>query len=871
MQKWLYDVEVSPNFFCVTFLNVDTREDKAFVIFSDRNDSDGLESFLSEESLLIGFNNLHYDSLILRYVLENRYSESLLSDLFSFSSRIISADRLHRDVEVDAYKYATSLPHQLDLMKIMAFDKLGISLKQCAITLGWPVIQDLPFNYDHHVRNWDEAKLFLQYNMNDVLISERLYQTILPQIELREKLSDTFHVELRNASDSKMANVILEKFYSEELGRDMAEIRHLRTNREHFMLKDCIAPNIEFQTNYLKRIKREIADIAVRKLTGFKYSKKVEFGGITYDLGVGGLHSEDFPALFVSDDNFYIIEQDVASYYPSMMIVNKIIPAHLGDDFVKVLERITRERLAAKKTDKVKADGLKITINSIFGKLGSETFWLQDHKAMLSVTVSGQLYLLMLIEAFVLSGIEVISANTDGVVVRCPKELETKRQEVCRWWESKTGFVLEDTFYSTYSRSDVNNYITKKSNGETKAKGRFVPTVDIKKGYKHPIVPKAMYEYLANGIPLETTIKGCTNILDFCISQKAGSKFQMIFVHDGGEVEYLQKNNRFYVSNSGGRIVKKDKTKDNSEIGLYVGEKLQILNRYDESTEFWKYDVNYGFYVKEAEKYVSEIHPYNKEFAPFADEEPGEYREVDSKIREEILLFTHGMKNLSDKTLAGLIELKDKENEFTSFLDLLVYAEDMGFLASKYEDLISIGYFNKFGESSKLLEFLNEFRSGKNRYSSSHSDKTKEKRYLSLSELWNSLLPKNISPREVLENEMKVLGRMQSTFDISRRWGYVTSVEVITYSDGNVGAPKATIYMLATGKTGTIKVNKKEFSKKKFSDGDFVYCYEFEKRPRWKKTEVGFEEIPNSEEWWLKEYEKKSDSELSREIATIAR
>ncbi|MGK3945753.1 hypothetical protein ABK046_46340, partial [Streptomyces caeruleatus] len=90
----------------------------------------------------------------------------------------------------------------------------------------------------------------------------------------------------------------------------------------------------------------------------------------------------------------------------------------------------------------------------------------QDEKALRSVTVSGQLYLFMLIEKLVLNGIQVISANTDGVVSRFNLSQEKLFGEIAEWWQNETGFFLEKTPYDMYFRQDVNNYITKKYNGE---------------------------------------------------------------------------------------------------------------------------------------------------------------------------------------------------------------------------------------------------------------------------------------------------------------------------------------------------------------------------------------------------------------------
>ena len=61
-------------------------------------------------------------------------------------------------------------------------------------------------------------------------------------------------------SDSKIANLLLEKFYMDETGIDIREIRNLRTKREFLWLKDCICPGIKFKTRKLRDLKFEIAN-----------------------------------------------------------------------------------------------------------------------------------------------------------------------------------------------------------------------------------------------------------------------------------------------------------------------------------------------------------------------------------------------------------------------------------------------------------------------------------------------------------------------------------------------------------------------------------------------------------------------------------
>jgi hypothetical protein len=613
-KKYAFDVEIFPNFFCVTFMDCHSMEKFVFTIFNGFDDRQKLCKFLDQDIQLVGFNNISYDGPILYYICTHP-AVNLFPALFNLSKRLIS-DESRQDDEIRQLRYPRNIKwSQMDLMKLMGFDARGVGLKQTAINLKWRRIQDLPLPYDHQIQP-DEVDKVLDYNLNDVLITLELYKAVQPQINLRIELGKLFDVSLLSASDSKMANILLEKIYSQEAGVDISQLRNLRTKRKTVSLSDCIGADIEFQTELLHQLKEDLAAIVVTAERGFGFGRTVNFGCCEYEVGTGGLHSKDGPGKFVTTDHLIIRDADVASYYPNIMIKNKIKPAHLDDKFIRILRKITQERLDAKRSgDKAKSDGLKITINSIFGKLGSDTFWLEDARAYLTVTVSGQLYLLMLIEALTLAGFTVISANTDGIVTKIPRELEDKYNEVCAWWQKKTGFELEQTDYALYVRSDVNNYITQKADGKTKEKGGYVKDIDLKKGYKHPIVPLCLYEYFINGKAVDKTLAESQDILDFCISQKSGRDFKIEYRTVNGVVE-LQKTNRFYISRHGGVLVKRN-ISTNSEAGLLVGNSVQLLNDFDQEIPFSDYDINFDFYKKEAVKHIEEIEPTIRQTSMF--------------------------------------------------------------------------------------------------------------------------------------------------------------------------------------------------------------------------------------------------------------
>src|SRR5262249_57828327 len=70
----------------------------------------------------------------------------------------------------------------------------------------------------------------------------------------------------------------------------------------------------------------------------------------------------------------------------------------------------------------IQATGLKLVLNSFVGKTGDPHSSLYDPAAFLAVTLSGELMLIDLIERLGQAKVRVLSANTDGVFLRVPRE-----------------------------------------------------------------------------------------------------------------------------------------------------------------------------------------------------------------------------------------------------------------------------------------------------------------------------------------------------------------------------------------------------------------------------------------------------------------
>jgi len=400
--------------------------------------------------------------------------------------------------------------------------------------------------------------------------------------------------------------------YSEESGIAIKDLREMRTERKIIHYENIVFPDIKFETPILQDFLKEIRSQVWYKNQPF-FNKNIIFNGIKYKLGIGGIHSDDKPGIFTKNNDNLIVDCDIASMYPTLMVNNNLYPAHLSKLFLNLFKKIIDQRLEAKKLGKeTETYVLKILLNSVFGKTLYEHHWLYDPLVGLRVTINGQLYMLMLIEQLSSSGLKVISANTDGLITLLPTYTHLYYyMQICDKWSKQTNFSLEFTKYNKYIRKDVNNYIVIKEYNNTKEKGDFTQynNLSLRQGIDKLIISKSLYNLFVNKIPIETTIYDETDINNFCIAKKTDNKFVNEFhtlkdnLHN---IEELQKTIRFYISTNGGTLYKVDKA-NNKYINYCVNRKITILNNNQQIKDIKDYNIDYGYYIKETKKIIDEI------------------------------------------------------------------------------------------------------------------------------------------------------------------------------------------------------------------------------------------------------------------------
>jgi len=606
-------------------------------------------------------------SALLMYYNQFDKPSKLITFLYETSQRVIRSsnnDTLWTDNFTSLILRNNVAFRDLDLFQIFRLDHYHKSLKQTSINIKWynlkeytmPPIGDLDRHYYHerlpeakgmtdrelniHYRNVFERfipKEYLNemtdYNDNDVYIVAELIRMNQEEVLLRYRISEEYKVDVYSASRSTIADKVIVKLYSKFTGLHPKAFIDTKTIRRKILVSEILSDKIAFSTPELNDILSDIRSLTLRGEKG-EFDREFTFMGTSYTIATGGLHSNEIPAVYVENSDSIIVDRDVASYYPNMIRSLKVCQKHLiPKAWFRIADTIVDERLEHKHLAKDKsldvmerdkhataAACLKIVANAgIFGKMGSEKSFLCDKKAMYQVTINGQLFLLMLIEKLELAGIHVISANTDGIVTIVPRELEQTADDICHWWEKHLGLELEFTYYTKYVTEGVNSYLTVKRGGSSKFKGRMNPKMfleDLSKGYNSPIVAKCVTEYFINGTPVMETLRNAKSILDFCRTQNVNHKYRLEFTHvvDGKiRTDVVQRNTRFYISSTGGTLMKVESMGWNErneeqvkKSSLCAGQRVSICNTVDD-TDISELNVNYLYYYNEAMAIIEPI------------------------------------------------------------------------------------------------------------------------------------------------------------------------------------------------------------------------------------------------------------------------
>jgi len=612
---FVYDIEVFQNIFHCSAINTETKEVHKFEISSRKNQLSELISFFKQvnspvswndnyttncsidsDKIFCGYNNLHYDNPVINYIIEYEHVLTekpvlvITNSIFNLSREITNSGE---NIEKwKRWKYQVWFD-SFDILTMLYSNKLRVGLKEIQVTMQYKNVQEFVCDWSKPLPIEDFDSM-IDYNINDIESTSALLDRCKKDIDLRLAIEDEYGVKVLSKDGVNIGMKILTHKYLEKTGLTWWDIKDLRSPQAYIPLKDVILPFIKYDSPILKSVLDEMKTQVVSP--GRKgYEKNFVFGGLRYTVGVGGIHSKNDPEIIIPAEDEMLIDIDVASLYPSMLIEYGFYPKHLGPEFLEVYSQIRSERIEAKHNgDKIKDSTLKLALNGLSGNLQNEHNFCYSTFAAMQIRINGQLLLLMLAEKLVELGCRIVQANTDGLFVLLKKSIYDKVNIVCREWEQLTKLTLEEDRFEAMYQYAINDYIAVKegyakkkhefrdftavmdpktgdhikygatnAKGETyrnmdeirkdyiKTKGMFITEVLLGKGLSPKIIPEAIIKYFVDGIPVEDTVKGCTDIKKFLMSEKTGKQWHVEYMN-----QEIQRTNRFYASTDGAYLWK---------------------------------------------------------------------------------------------------------------------------------------------------------------------------------------------------------------------------------------------------------------------------------------------------------------------------
>ena len=611
---WVYDIEVFPNVFSCIVKNTETKEYIYFEISTRKNNVSELIEFFSDcdNKLICGYNNIHYDNPIINYTLA--YKNQIVTlpylrvcdSLFTLSNIIINSDNTDQWKQ---WKYANNF-ETLDLLTMMFSQALRCGLKEMQVTMQYPNVQEYEgdFNLPLPVTEIDNM---LHYNKNDVDSTEELLNRCEKQIQLRLDIESEFHINVLSKDGMSIGNEILKLKYLEASGKSWYDIKDLRSPCDWIPLKDVILPIVHFDTPVLQQLLKEMKQQTVSP--GRKgYEKHFLLDNVEVCVGVGGIHSKNNPEIIIPNNNQVLLDSDVASLYPSLIIEHNFVPKHLGNEWLDSYTNIRTDRLHAKRNGlKVKNETYKLSLNGASGNFQNKHSWMYDPMAVMKIRINGQLLLLMLTERIVAAGGKMIQINTDGILYLFDKDKLDKLNEILHQWELETKLTLETDEFEAFYQYAINDYLgvlkgfsESKDYKLLKRKGLFIDEVSLGKGMQPVIIPKALTEYFINGIPVEETIRNCKNLNHFITYQKVSRDYKVEY-----NEKLISRINRYYASTNGHYLFKckvdnEGRRSDYNHMLKASG--VTIVNNLQELQEF-PTNINYNYYIGEAMKIITQF------------------------------------------------------------------------------------------------------------------------------------------------------------------------------------------------------------------------------------------------------------------------
>ena len=622
----VYDVEIFSNVFHAVLYNTEAKQTYKFEVSERRNQmQEFCEMFLNEDLCFVGYNNIHFDNVVVNYCIEFFYNQTYSAAVICQTLAYLSKSIIHDESQERwrRWKFATKFA-TLDILTMMYSKALRVSLKDMQVTMHYHNVQEFVCNWSKPLA-LEDIDAMIDYNINDVMSTNHLLEISKPDIDLRISIEDEYKINCLSRDGVGIGTEILKQRYLEATGLIWSDLRDLRSPMDMIPLKDVILPVIAFKDPILVSLLEEMKTLTVT--AGRKgWNKKFVFHGRKISIGVGGIHSINKPEIVIPDEDELLLDSDVGSMYPSLILEWGFVPPHLDKNvFMEIFWSIYKERMDAKRSGRKLEDlTKKLALNAATGNYQNEYSWLYSPFAVMQIRINGQLFLLMLAERLIEIGCTIVQYNTDGIFLKCPKSKKDEYDKAILEFEKLSRLNMETLSFKAMYQLAINDYFAIQSDDKIKEKGVFITKTKLGKGLTPKIIPKAIQAYLLNDIPVEDTLHKATDIKDFLMSEKTGKQWIVMY----NNIEQ-QRTNRFYASTNGAYLRKEKNTKieETLEKGLFdftddteeeshqvtcqnmlTASGVTLLNKLDD-TPITQRNINYKYYYAECIKIIEELKP----------------------------------------------------------------------------------------------------------------------------------------------------------------------------------------------------------------------------------------------------------------------
>ena len=486
-----YDFEVFKEDWMVVVINPVTREEAVVV-----NDADRLCELYEahKREIWVGYNNLHYDQFIFKGILLGFDPKEINDFIIVEGKKGWQFSGLFRDVYMVNYD--------------VFHPRTDRGLKTHEAYMGNDIRETtVPFDIDRKLTD-AEVDETIGYCRHDVEQTVEVFMHRKSEFDARMDLLKMFKLPLTylGKTDAQLTAIILGARQPREQRRDEFDIVPLgclELGPYDFVRKWYLDPENQ------------------------DYSATLDFdiAGCPHKCAWGGLHG----AISQYAGEGYFINVDVESYYPAEMIVHGLLSRNVSDP--KKFEGIRDHRIELKHAKDPRQAALKLVINGTFGASKDRYNGLYDPRQANMVCVNGQLMLVDLMYHLVRDArAEIIQSNTDGVLVKMPDGMDPDEffglvDDAAYEWEHRTGMSLEfDEFERVYQK-DVNNYVMVAADGSTKGEGAYVKKLGPL-DYDMAVINRALVDYMVKGVPVEETIMGDDELIDFQRVVKVSGKYR---------------------------------------------------------------------------------------------------------------------------------------------------------------------------------------------------------------------------------------------------------------------------------------------------------------------------------------------------------